>query len=257
MNISELLLNIPAKLSSMVDIIYLASKKENKFYKVTYNGNKIKTTEPAKYKAFTKELSKIDPNLANEIGRNNEIRRIYNGVFVSSFKVEGYSMVFIMNLDKPKEEVKEEEPAIISDDFLEIPDDKEKDLLIIADDSELVNNFFSKIFSKDFTVLQASNGAEAKNLILANKDRNLRGIFVDLNMPVMSGYELLEYLNNEGLLEKLNVSVISGEDSSEEINKVTEYAIVDMINKPFGKKEAEAFVTKTINYVRKPKKGKK
>ncbi len=115
MNINELLLKIPSKLSSLVDIIYLGSKKENKFYKVTYNGNKIKTTEPAKYKAFTKELSKIDPALPGEIGQKEEVRKVYDGMFISSFKVEGYSMVFIMKLDdklikeEPKKETKKEE----------------------------------------------------------------------------------------------------------------------------------------------------
>ena len=250
MNINELLLNIPTKLSSMVEVIYLASKKDNKFYKVFYTGSKIKTEEPSKYKAFTKELSKIDANLASEIGRNESIKKVYGNKLIASFKIEGFIMVFIIPLDGIVNTV----PSTTIEDCIDLDEETdEKDILIIADDSELVTNFFSKIFSEEYNVLQAKNGEEAKNLILANKDRHIKGVFIDLNMHVMSGYELLDYLQDEGLLDTIHVSVISGEDSEDGIRRVTDYKVVDMLQKPFTRQAAESIVYKTVNYEKEAK----
>ena len=51
-------------------------------------------------------------------------------------------------------------------------------------------------------------------------------------MPKVDGFAVLDFLKQNGLLSKMPVTIISGDSSSDAINKAFTYEIVDMINKP-------------------------
>ena len=65
-------------------------------------------------------------------------------------------------------------------------------------------------------------------------------------MPKVSGFSVLDYMTQSNLLEKMPVTIISGDSSSEAINRAFEYPIVDMINKPFSEDKIKDAVEKTI-----------
>lgn len=119
--------------------------------------------------------------------------------------------------------------------------------ILIADDSKLVGNFASKILSTKYRVVLAYDGEETLNIINSHK-YNIKALLLDLNMPKMDGFEVLEYFKKNNLFEKVPVSIITGEDSKDMINKAFTYNIVDMLVKPFSNQDILRVVEKTIKY---------
>lgn len=122
-----------------------------------------------------------------------------------------------------------------------------EDIILVADDSEVIRIFVKKIFDADYQLEFAKNGEEALKVIRDHEDDNrIKAILLDLNMPKVSGFSVLDYMTQSNLLEKMPVTIISGDSSSEAINRAFEYPIVDMINKPFSEDKIKDAVEKTI-----------
>ena len=106
------------------------------------------------------------------------------------------------------------------------------------DDDDLTRSIFKKAFSNFYNIMEAKNGEEAVELInntLTNVDsNNIVGMFLDLKMPVMDGFGVLDYLKEKRLLGKLPVIIVSADDSKDTKEKVYTYEIADMIEKPFN-----------------------
>ena len=104
--------------------------------------------------------------------------------------------------------------------------------ILIADDSDVVRNFATKILNDKYKVFTAVNGLEAIKLI--NTNSNIKGLLLDLNMPGYDGFSVLDYLNRNGLFSRIKVSIITGDDEKDKITKAFEYPIMDVISKPFN-----------------------
>ena len=125
----------------------------------------------------------------------------------------------------------------------------EEDIILVADDSEVIRIFVKKIFDADYELAFAKDGEEALNIIKQHQnDKRIKAILLDLNMPKIDGFAVLDYLNSNNLLGTMPVTVISGDSSSEAINRAFGYNIVDMINKPFSEQKIKDAVEKTISY---------
>ncbi|MEG0577467.1 MAG: response regulator [Bacilli bacterium] len=124
---------------------------------------------------------------------------------------------------------------------------KDKTILIV-DDSDIIRNFVKKIFNNTYEVMIANDGKEAIDIVSVSEQDKLVGLFLDLNMPNVDGFQVLEYFKNNNLFKKIPVSIITGDDSKEAIEKAFTYPIVDMLNKPFNEHDVKVIVEKTINY---------
>ncbi|MEG1146331.1 MAG: response regulator [Bacilli bacterium] len=124
---------------------------------------------------------------------------------------------------------------------------KDKTILIV-DDSDIIRNFVKKIFNDTYEVMIANDGKEAIDIVSVSEQDKLVGLFLDLNMPNVDGFQVLEYFKNNNLFKKIPVSIITGDDSKEAIEKAFTYPIVDMLNKPFNEHDVKVIVEKTINY---------
>lgn len=108
--------------------------------------------------------------------------------------------------------------------------------LLIVDDDNLTRSIFKKAFSS-YNIIEAKNGEEAVEILsnnLKTNEKNIVGMFLDLKMPVMDGFGVLDFLNEKKLLNKMPVVIISADDSKDTKEKVYSYAIADMIEKPFN-----------------------
>lgn len=119
--------------------------------------------------------------------------------------------------------------------------------ILVADDSNIVRNFVSRIFSDAYTVGVAKDGKEALEIIESNKgNNNIKAILLDLNMPQVDGFAVLDYMQENNLLQEMPVSIISGDSTKETIDRAFTYPIVDMIKKPFNDTDIKRVVEKTI-----------
>ena len=73
-------------------------------------------------------------------------------------------------------------------------------------------------------------------------------MFLDLGLPKKNGFEVLDYLKEKDLFKKIPVTVITGNDNKENINKVFEYDVIDMLNKPFSKDKINTSIEKMISF---------
>ena len=121
-----------------------------------------------------------------------------------------------------------------------------ENVVLIADDSEIVDNFALKVMDGMYKGIVALDGKEAIDIISSNK-YNIIAILLDLNMPNVGGFEVLEYLKNSNNYSKIPISIITGEDSKDMIDKAFKYNIVDMLVKPFSKNDFLRVLDKTIN----------
>lgn len=128
-----------------------------------------------------------------------------------------------------------------------LPEPYTQKTILVADDSNIIRNFVKRIFSEKYNVGVAQNGEEALNIIKANaNNEEIVAILLDLNMPKIDGFAVLDYINDNQLFSKMPVSIISGDSSKDTITKAFSYPIVDMLGKPFTESDVKHVIEKTI-----------
>ncbi len=121
--------------------------------------------------------------------------------------------------------------------------------ILVVDDSNIIRNFVKRIFSDKYNVGMASDGEEAIQIIKANMNNDfIETILLDLNMPKVDGFAVLEFMRDQNLLKKMPVSIISGDSSKETIDRAFTYEIVDMLEKPFNDQSIKMVIEKTLIY---------
>ena len=122
-----------------------------------------------------------------------------------------------------------------------------EDIILVADDSEVIRIFVKKIFDAEYELAFATNGDEALNIIKEHmEDNRIKAILLDLNMPVKDGFAVLDFLKENDLLSSMPVTIVSGDSSREAIDKAFTYNIVDMLSKPFNEAKIKEVVERTI-----------
>lgn len=114
------------------------------------------------------------------------------------------------------------------------------DVLLIVDDDMLTRNMIKKVFDDEYKIVMATNGKEAIDYLEKNANKgitessdNILGIFLDLTMPVLDGFAVLEYLSKNNYLYRIPVIIISGDYEKETKARVYNYGVADMLEKPF------------------------
>lgn len=108
-----------------------------------------------------------------------------------------------------------------------------KKKIIVIDDVELNRVILAEAFKNDYEVLEAENGALGLQKIKENQDE-LAAIFLDIIMPEMDGFAVLQELNINSLIQKLPVFLITTDATSNVIERAYDYGAVDVIPKPFN-----------------------
>ena len=117
--------------------------------------------------------------------------------------------------------------------------------ILVVDDSNVVRSFVSKIFNNEYEVVIANDGAEALNLIKGNIDK-IECMLLDLNMPNVDGFQVLDYFKENNLFSKVPVAIITGEGSQDNVKRAYTYPIVDMLQKPFNEVNIKNIVDKLL-----------
>ncbi len=121
--------------------------------------------------------------------------------------------------------------------------------IMVVDDSNIIRNFVKRIFSERYNVFACEDGEKAISVIKANMDNDyIDTILLDLNMPKVDGFAVLDFMKEKNLFKKMPVSIISGDSSKETIDRAFTYDIIDMLGKPFNESNIKSVVEKTLIY---------
>ena len=106
-----------------------------------------------------------------------------------------------------------------------------KQQILIVDDEEINRSILRGLFEDDYEVLEAENGREAIDQL--DNNTNIVLILLDVVMPVMSGFRVLEYMKEQEVLMKIPVILITGETILDSDDLAYSYGVADVMHKPF------------------------
>ena len=101
-------------------------------------------------------------------------------------------------------------------------------ILVAEDDKFLSNAYRVKLDKSGFEVIMAKDGNEAIDH-LENSDPDI--LLLDLIMPNKDGFEVLEHMNDTGLIDEVPVVITSNLGQKEDIDKAKSLGAKDYIIK--------------------------
>ena len=120
-----------------------------------------------------------------------------------------------------------------------------KPQILLVDDSAINRMMLTEILGDSYHILEAENGRECMEKLQAEAG-NIALVLLDINMPVMDGFEVLKAMNANHTIEDIPVIMISSEDSDAAIRRSYELGASDYVNRPFDARIVYRRVTNTI-----------
>lgn len=117
--------------------------------------------------------------------------------------------------------------------------------ILIVDDSEMNREILSSILGDEFDILEAADGKECISVI-RKYGRDIALVLLDIVMPEMDGFEVLEFMNKHEWIDDIPVIMVSSEDSAASVKKAYEMGVSDYINRPFDVEVVHRRVFNTI-----------
>lgn len=110
---------------------------------------------------------------------------------------------------------------------------KEKQGVLIADDMEFTRGILKVLLQTDYTVYEAANGAEALSL-LEQHGEDMSCVLLDIRMPGVDGYEVMDCMRRKGYLERIPVIALTAISDPKGHIRCYESGAVDIIEKPYN-----------------------
>ena len=117
--------------------------------------------------------------------------------------------------------------------MIDVRESTDKLRILIVDDSELNRELLAGMLEDEYEIYQVENGKKAIDILEENREQ-FKLVLLDINMPVMDGYEVLSIMKRRKWLDKLPVIVISAEISGESVKKAYELGASDYFVRPFN-----------------------
>lgn len=119
--------------------------------------------------------------------------------------------------------------------------------ILIIDDSEMNRMLLSEMLGEEFDILEAENGKEGLE-ILQQYGTSISIVLLDIVMPVVDGFEVLDFMIKEHWNEEIPVIMISSENSPDTMRRAYEMGVVDYISRPFDARVVYRRVLNTIKF---------
>lgn len=117
--------------------------------------------------------------------------------------------------------------------------------ILIVDDSEMNRAILAEMLGRDYIIHEAENGEEALQ-ILRQYGTAISLVLLDIPMPVMDGFGVLQHMAEEYWIKDIPVIMISSDDSAETVKKAYEMGVSDYISRPFDAQVVYRRVSNTI-----------
>lgn len=214
----------------------------NLYFKISDTGLGI--PESMQSNIFKKYFTKNDENkLSNGIGlglyiTKRLVKQLQGSINFTS--KEDFGSTFIIEIPIPKAK-KKNKPALLYNSLAELP--QEISWLLV--DDNILNILYLKQYFKNFkNVKTASNGLEALEIL---KDYTPNIIITDINMPIMTGDELLVYIKQNPMLNEAKVIATSSDyEQIKELEVKRNTKFDNTIIKPFNEKDLVKVIFNTI-----------
>lgn len=118
--------------------------------------------------------------------------------------------------------------------------------VLIVDDMEMNREMLAAILEDDYPIMESDSGVKAIG-ILEEQNEEIAVVLLDLIMPEMDGYEVLEEMRRRSWLEKIPVLVISAESKVDAERRCFELGVSDFIHKPFDNAIVRNRVRNTVD----------
>lgn len=107
---------------------------------------------------------------------------------------------------------------------------KDKTILIV-DDDEINRILLGEIFNSDYNIIEASDGAQAIDII--NNNESICAVLLDVKMPKVNGLGVLKEMNRTKRIKQVPVFLVTAADNQEMLLEGYSLGAIDIINKPF------------------------
>ena len=129
--------------------------------------------------------------------------------------------------------------------------DKQK--ILIVDDSEMNRSILSDMLGDEYDILEAENGKEGVAM-LQKQAGEISLVLLDIVMPELDGFGVLNVMNKNGWIQDVPVIMISAESGSSHIERAFDLGVTDFISRPFDTLIVHRRVVNTILLYAKQKK---
>ncbi|MCL2147174.1 MAG: response regulator [Synergistaceae bacterium] len=124
-----------------------------------------------------------------------------------------------------------------------------KDKILVVDDIDLNRIILGEILHEDYDVIEASDGVEAVDILYNSIDLP-QAVLLDIMMPEMDGFQVLELIKSNPNTAMIPVLFITAADATENEFKGLSEGAVDYISKPFNAAVVKARVDNHIQLKR-------
>lgn len=107
-----------------------------------------------------------------------------------------------------------------------------KKKILVVDDKGMNRYMLGGIFRDNYEIIEAGGGMEAIAIIDKEYDE-LAVILLDIIMPGIDGFGVLEHMKEQDYLNRVPVVIVADDSSEATAVKAFEYKVADMVIKPF------------------------
>lgn len=107
-----------------------------------------------------------------------------------------------------------------------------RNVLLIVDDVEINRELLDEMLKNEYETILASNGSEALQILEREHDR-IAAVLLDLIMPEVDGFQVLEQIQSKPWRDNIAVIIISNEDQGRIQKRCFDLGVMDFIHRPF------------------------
>jgi len=120
------------------------------------------------------------------------------------------------------------------------------EILVVEDDEAIRNLIVSQLQDAGFDVSTACDGVEG---LASIRNRRPDAVLLDINMPNMDGFAVLEKLKSDPATSELPVLMLSAQSSPEDIHRAVHMGADDYIGKPFETRQLLRRVNRILSKI--------
>ncbi len=167
-------------------------------------------------------------------------------VSVGATMTDGHSVeTTIRKADHLMYEAKSKRGCVITDAEQGSITARKKPLVLIVDDSSSNRWSLTQMLEDEYEIIEAEDGEQGIEQLRLYGD-DIAAVLLDIVMPGMSGFDVLQYMSEQGWIEDIPVVMISAEKNEETVLRSFEMGASDYIPRPFDMRVVRHRVSNTI-----------